>query len=335
MKAVLALALLVVAVSANVNQHLSAVGRVRGADPEWHRFVRFVRQYERTYASVREVNAKFDIFRDNMKIAADNQRRNPKARFGVTQFADISQDEFRRTYLLSKESAESWKAWTKANRPHTHHHAKKNVTIGDVDWCAKGVCSPIKDQEQCGSCWAFSATETLESMVAMQSGSPPVLAPQQIVDCDKGGSDQGCQGGMPAGAIDYLVQAGGQEGEDDYPYTGADGSCNFDQSKVKATPKGSTPVGQGDDSLQAAIQQSVVSVGVDASQWSSYQGGIMTDCGSQLDHAVVATGMSSSEGGYYIVRNSWNAGWGENGFIFLAANGDVCGVADNAITVQV
>jgi len=309
---------------------------VRGADPEWHKFVRFVRQYGRAYTSVREVNAKFDIFRDNMKIAAQNQARNPMARFGVTQFSDVSQEDFRRNYLLPRESAEAWKAWIKANRP--HHHHKKNVTVSDptdVDWCGQNFCTPIKDQMQCGSCWAFSATETLESSYAQAGKGLPVLAPQQIVDCDKGGQDQGCQGGMPAGAISYLVTAGGQEGEDSYPYTGQDGQCNFDQGQIKATPVGSTPTDQGDSGLQAAIAKTIVSVGVDASQWSSYQGGILTDCGTQLDHAVVATGMSSQQGGYYIVRNSWNAGWGENGFIFIAANGDVCGIADNAITVQV
>jgi KDEL-tailed cysteine endopeptidase len=318
---------------------MGAVERVRGGDADWSSFVGFVAKYGREYSSIREINAKFDIFKANVIVAAQTQKRNPHARFGVTKFSDMSQEEFRATMLMSKEMSEQYTNARKLlGKPKpVHHHHRVNVS-NDVDWCAKGVCSPVKDQGQCGSCWAFSATETLESMVAMsKGGDPPVLGPQQIVDCDKGGQDQGCNGGMPAGAIAYLVEAGGQETEADYPYTAQDGQCNFDSSRSLIKPAGSQDVGQGDDSLQAAIQQSVVSVGVDASQWSSYQGGIMTDCGSQLDHAVVATGLGTDPdaGVYYIVRNSWGAGWGNNGFIFISGKGDVCGIADNAITVQV
>jgi C1A family cysteine protease len=165
------------------------------------------------------------------------------------------------------------------------------------------------------------------------------LAPQQIVDCDVGGSDQGCNGGLPVNAIAYVVGAGGQMGEDSYPYQAVQGQCQFDQSKVIAKAAGSTPTVQGDDGLQDALSHSPVSVGVDASNWNSYQGGVMTDCGTNLDHAVVATGFvsksKSNDGPYYIVRNSWNSNWGENGFIFIGAAGDVCGISDNAITVQV
>jgi len=345
----LALALFAAVVSANVNAHLTAVGRVRGADQHWGKFVRFVHQYKREYTSVREVNAKFDIFRDNMKVAAERQKRNPLARHGVTKFSDITQEEFERTYLVSKDAANDWKDYV-ANLRKTkgHVHIPKNVS-NDVDWCGQGQCTPIKDQGQCGSCWAFSATETFESMLiaAGKFSTSQALAPQQIVSCDTGGSDQGCQGGMPASAIQYLQGAGGQCAEDSYPYTsgqsGQTGDCQLQGTSCPGggafavqAPAGSTPTQQGDEGLQAALQGSVVSVGVDASQWNSYSGGILTDCGTQLDHAVVATGFSSSGGSpYYIVRNSWGTGWGENGFIFIAASGDVCGIADNAITVQV
>jgi len=317
---------------------MNAVERVRGADADWSSFVGFVAKYGREYNSIREVNAKFDIFKANVIVAAQNQKRNPLARFGVTKFSDMSQEEFRSTMLMSKEDSERFMnarkhlRATKPVRPH-HHHRPSNVS-NDVDWCAKGLCTPIKDQGQCGSCWAFSATETLESAWQQAGNQQVELSPQQIVDCDK--SDNGCNGGMPASAISYVQDAGGQMTEASYPYQGTDsGPCNFDAGSVAAKTTGSTPVGQGDDSLLKAIDSSCVSVGVDASQWSSYTGGVMTDCGTQLDHAVVATGYVSGSPGYYIVRNSWNTNWGENGFIFIASNGDVCGIADNAITVQV
>jgi C1A family cysteine protease len=347
--AVLALVLFAAVVSANVNAHLTAVGRVRGADKEWSRFVKFVHEHKREYKTVAEVNAKFDIFRENMKIAAERQRRNPKATFGVTKFSDITQAEFEATYLMSRDAAEHMRNFITEQRKIKHVHIPRNFTAGaDVDWCAKGMCTAIKDQAQCGSCWAFSATETFESALIQAgkgSADSMVLGPQQIVSCDTGGSDQGCNGGMPAGGISYLQSAGGQCSEQQYPYTSQGGdsgqcqmqgqSCPDGSAPMAPAPGGSTPTTPGDDGLQAALAGSCVSVGVDASQWNSYTGGVLTDCGTQLDHAVVATGFASDQGGYYIVRNSWGAGWGENGFIFIAGSGDVCGITDNAITVQV
>jgi cysteine peptidase B len=333
-------------VSANVNAHLTAVGRVRGADKEWKRFVSFVHEHKRAYRSVAEVNAKFDIFRENMVVAAAHQARNPKARFGPTKFSDITQADFETLYLMSRDASNDMiNFMNEKRRAGKHVHTPKNVTAGNVDWCAQGQCTPIKDQGRCGSCWAFSATETFESMLMAGGKVLPDggLAPQQVVSCDTNGQDQGCGGGMPAGAIQYLNGAGGQCAEGAYKYVsgedGETGQCNMqgntcpDGSQPLFTPSGSMDVGQSDDALQSAISSSVVSVGVDASSWNSYQGGVMTDCGSQLDHAVVATGMATDQGGYYIVRNSWSQTWGENGFIFLAF-GNTCGIANNAITVQ-
>jgi len=306
---------------------------VRGADPEWHKFVRFVRQYGRAYTSVREVNAKFDIFRDNMKIAAGHQARNPKATFGVTKFSDISTEEFRRNYLLSPESAAELNALAAKNR---HHHGhKKNATAraSPQDWCessssqGSSICTPIKDQAQCGSCWAFSTMETLETVVA-QAGKPLVaLSPQELVDCDT--NDQGCNGGLPSNAVNWLVGNGGADTEESYPYTGTGGACS--RGTASAMPSGYQSVSGGDSGLQDAIGTGVVSVGVDASSWQNYQGGILSDCGTQLDHAVVAAGWQT---GYYIVRNSWGGNWGMNGYIQIQDSGDICGIADTAITIQ-
>jgi cathepsin F len=338
---IVTLALFAVAVSANMSAYMGAVERVRGGDNEWAGFVDFVAKYGREYTSVREINAKFDIFKDNMATARAQAKRNPTARFGATKFSDMSHEEFVATMLMSKEQSARYTAEGKRLRalakPTHHHHKRVNTTAGDVDWCKNGICTAVKDQGQCGSCWAFSATETLESVWIQQgkgTADNTILGPQQIVDCDQGGGDQGCNGGMPSSAIQYLANAGGQESEQAYPYEGKDGNCNFDKSQVVATPSGSDPVSGGDQGLQDALQKTVVSVGVDAQNWQNYQGGVFSDCGTQLDHAVVATGFSADQGGYYFVRNSWGANWGENGFIFIAANGDTCGIADNAITVN-
>jgi len=333
-----ALAVLTVAVAANVNQHLSTVGRVRGADPEWSRFVSFVHKFKRAYNSVREVNAKFDIFRDNMVAAKEQARRNPLARFGPTIFSDITHDEFRRTFLTNfnqTEAALQIAALPKFVPKHNHAHRNLVKHNGDTNWCENGACTPIKDQGQCGSCWAFSATEALESAIWVSTKAlPEALGPQMIVDCD--GSDNACQGGLPSSAFDYLKSAGGQDSENDYPYTsgnsGAAGSCNAASLKVvpsTSTISGWTQVSQGDEgALVSFIKGSgPPSVAVDASNWNSYQGGVLTDCGTNLDHAVQAVGLTDGANNI-LVRNSWGTVWGESGYIRLAGGQNTCGVAN-------
>merc|ERR1719386_495114 len=134
-----------------------------------------------------------------------------------------------------------------------------------LDWSAKGATSPVKDQGQCGSCWAFSATETIESAVYMATKQlPPQLAPQQIVSCDS--QDAGCNGGNPVTAYQYVEQAGGLDVESDYPYTSGKteetGTCKWSgKKKVKVTDwkyaikpcQSGSCKGQDEDGLKAAL----------------------------------------------------------------------------------
>lgn len=92
----------------------------------------------------------------------------------------------------------------------------------DVDW--RGVyTTPVKNQGYCGSCWAFSATEQIESDCIIQTGTELILAPQQITSCDK--TSFGCNGGLTERAYDYVIRAGGLENETEYPYTSGKSAC--------------------------------------------------------------------------------------------------------------
>jgi len=206
------------------------------------------------------------------------------------------------------------------------------------DWSSKGVVSAVKNQEQCGSCWAFSATECIESVYALakKSKAADVLGPQQIVDCDTAGQDQGCNGGYPYGAFEYIISAGGQETEAAYPYTAQDGTCQFNAKDIKDTISNWAYVTQSSDekAMQAYVYStSPISVCVDgADVWQDYTGGVVTPssgCGTTLDHAVQITGWQvQNNTNVWNVRNSWGADWGEAGYIWLQIGGDVCGVAD-------
>jgi len=301
---------------------ISEVQRVRGADPQWVHFVQFVRDFQREYDDVVEMNTRFDNFKAVMAEASENAQRNPRAQFGVNDFSDIHPDEWRATYLGLKISNITLPKWN-PKIPSKHKLPK----VRDGVWCdpnTPGICTPVKDQGQCGSCWAFSATETVESNVLK---GQTALSPQQVVDCDTG--SQGCNGGDPRGAIDYIAGQG-QEADSDYPYNAVQGSCQFDPSKAVSGTQGHGAVAVADgneDSLKSYLMSTgTASVCVDASQWQSYSGGVMTDCGQNTDHAVQATGVDSSQNAY-IVRNSWNTGWGVQGYIYIGMGSNVCNIA--------
>merc|ERR1712217_1015650 len=216
-------------------------------------------------------------------------------------------------------------------------------TAKSIDWNAKGVLTPIKNQGQCGSCWAFSATEQLESQYYQKYGTLKELSPQQITSCDT--TCAGCGGGNPIEAWGYVYGFGGQELSSDYPYTsgvtGQTGTCTSNPADI-AEDVGSTYTliasePSQESNMLAQIQQSPMSVCVDAQLWQTYQGGVITaasGCGTQIDHAVQATGYNA-EGNYWIVRNSWGESWGENGFVWVEYGSNVCGITDQATIVSV
>jgi len=199
-----------------------------------------------------------------------------------------------------------------------------------VDWRkVAGVVNAVKNQQQCGSCWAFSTIGSTESRWAIKTKTLLSLSEQQLVDCDRD-QDQGCNGGLMDNAFTYL-ETHGAELESDYPYTAADGTCQFDASKAKVTVKGFVDVPASDAGLAAAIAQGPVSVGVAANNfWQFYSGGVasLSDCpDAQLDHGVVAVGYTADA---WIVRNSWGPSWGESGYIRLSRTGNVCGIQNTA-----
>jgi len=201
--------------------------------------------------------------------------------------------------------------------------------------------TPVKDQEQCGSCWAFSATENMESMWILAGNQNVSLAPEQMVDCDP--QSQGCGGGWTYWAFEYLMSVGGQESEADYPYTGDGGTCAFQKADIVATIKNYTfaipPCESGGCTTQdlKGLRAALATIGpfsicVNAGSWSDYTGGVVSfascdGAAGDIDHCVQLVGYDWNQG-YWIVRNSWNTNWGEEGYIFLDNSDNTCGLAD-------
>jgi len=290
-------------------------------------FDAFLVRYGKHYAAASdEYEHRLGIFTHNLaKIAARNAKYAGKTQHGITQFADMTQEEFQNRVLMRPPPLPT----EKRVRGPTYAGLKAPTSF---DWRNKtGVVTPVYNQGQCGSCWAFSATENIESQWALTGNKLTELAMQQIVDCDS--TDSGCGGGWPYNAYEYVMSAPGMEPLADYPYTAADGSCAYNSGEVVAKISDWTYTTTDQDEHQMAnylAQHGPISVCVDASQWSLYTGGVYTAdaCTTSIDHCVLAVGYNlAANPPYWIIRNSWGADWGLQGYMYLEFGQDACAVA--------
>jgi len=210
---------------------------------------------------------------------------------------------------------------------------------GSWDWRAQGAVTPVKNQQQCGSCWAFSTTGSLEGLNFITNGDLESYSEQQLVDCSGQYGNEGCDGGWPFWAMEYTA-AQGIELESVYPYTAQDGTCQYDSSSVVFTNGGYgnvTNYNEVDMETQILVQPLSVCVEADQSVFQLYTGGVITSasCGTQLDHAILAVGYNDQETTpYWIVKNSWGTSWGNAGYVYIGKSSStndygICGIAMN------
>lgn len=287
----------------------------------------FKSEYNKKFDTMDEENRRFSIFLENLKMADHRNEMELKhggnAVHGITKFSDLSQAEFESHFLTSDVSKKS-KDIVPVNMDE-----QPDSSAGLVDWSGK-LTTPVKDQGYCGSCWAFSATEQIESDAMRTLGVTYILSPEQITQCDTG--SYGCNGGWSESAYNYVKKTGGLETDADYPYTsyqGVTGTCKSDPSKYKIGVNGYSTI-KGESNMASYVQKTgPLSVCLDASSWNSYHGGIMTVCGHSVDHCVQAVGVDASANGYWKVRNSWGTSWGESGYIRLAYGQNTCDITND------
>jgi C1A family cysteine protease len=293
-------------------------------------------KYGRVYSDAVEKARRFEVFKANVAFIESVNAGNHKFWLEANHFADLTDDEFRATrtgYRPRPAAASSQK---------TTGFRYTNVSLDDVpasvDWRTKGAVTPIKDQGECGCCWAFSAVASMEGAVKLSTGKLVSLSEQELVDCDVNGMDQGCEGGEMDDAFEFIVDNGGLTTESKYPYTGSDGTCNSNEaSNDAASITGYEDVPANDEaSLRKAVANQPVSVAVDGgdSLFRFYKGGVLSGaCGTELDHGIAAVGYGVASDGtkYWLMKNSWGTSWGEDGYIRMerdiADEEGLCGLA--------
>jgi len=291
------------------------------------RFNEFKEKYGKNYANAEEELERFKYFTRNMDVAEKlNSHADDGATYGhLSPMADMSSVEFSNLNTLRVTPVQ-----LKKFRAKTTLMAKVHDTPDSYDWRDKGAVTEVKDQAQCGSCWAFATVANVEGQNFLQNGKLIALSEQELVDCDE--QDGGCNGGLPSRAFEEMIDEGaGFELENVYPYEGKDRSCRAEKSKELVFLKSWTAVSTDEAQIAAALMQyGPLAIALNASPMQLYMGGVSDPwyCPeSGIDHAVTLVGFGK-EGSkdFWTIKNSWAAGWGEQGYYRLVRGKGACGM---------
>ena len=271
-------------------------------------FVDFIEKYGKVYKNQAEFEHRFNIFKSSLEILSARRQVGNKTH-GITKFSDMTPEEFKATLTL--------KVGNQWCRPTALKFLQDVQNADSLDWRAKGKVSPIKDQGQCGSCWAFSTTGFMESQLLMTNDTAETFSEQQLVDCDTTYGDAGCNGGLQQNAFNYITD-NGIMGDAGYRYTAYKGYCEYKKADAKHSVQN---IKCHENASVADIKTYLNQVGpmaiaLDATDFQYYDSGILECYNSNLDHAVLLVGYGTENGeDYWIVKNSWGQSWGEAGFV--------------------
>jgi cathepsin L len=304
-------------------------------DGDWQIFKAL---YQKSYATLEHDALRRIIWEDNIRYIQKHNMEADRGKhsfwLGENPYADMTIDEF-------KAIMNGYRYNASAVSRCGHYMAPSHVTAfpDSVDWRDKGYVTPIKNQGQCGSCWSFSTTGSLEGQHFKKTGKLVSLSEKNLMDCSKPEGNHGCEGGLMDQAFAYIIKNNGIDTEESYPYEPRDGSCRFKEEDIGATEVSCMDIErESEEDLQKAVAtEGPISVAIDAGHRSFqlYKRGVYKEpeCSSlRLDHGVLAVGYGTDGGDdYWLVKNSWGTMWGDEGYIMMARNErNMCGIATQA-----
>jgi len=289
---------------------------------------------------------RYNIFKTNVDTINRINSEGRSFTVGINEHADLSHNEYKEYLLGYQQHRNDYQRSKNVPEFLLNNNNNNNVELPDeVDWrdASKNpanmvAVNPVKNQGQCGSCWAFSSTASIEGYNAIASKSLVSLSEQQMVDCAGSFGNNGCEGGDMDAAFEFVISQGqsGQCTEDSYPYQGVDGQCQSQcQTGATISQYHDIPQMNEDAIKQVLATLGPVTIGIEADQQSFqfYSGGVFDDpsCGTSIDHGVAIVGYGVDNGAaYFTVRNSWGESWGESGYIRMKVGDNVCGLALSA-----
>ncbi|KAK6150002.1 hypothetical protein DH2020_017527 [Rehmannia glutinosa] len=294
-------------------------------------------QFGRAYKDDAEKAMRFKIFKENVEYIESFNEAGAKLpyKLAINKFADLTNEEFktsRNGFKMGSHPKPSYKV-------SSFKYANVIAVPASMDWRMKGAVTAVKNQGQCGTCWAFSVVATIEAINQIKTGQLLSLSEQQLVDCDD--KEHGCEGGFKNNAFEFIVQNGGITTETNYPYVRFKGICDtMKASEVAVQITGYEVVpANNETALLQAVANQPVSVSIDSSSLDSqfYSSGVLTGgCGTNVDHEVAVVGYGTTTDGikYWLVKNSWGQNWGEDGYFRIQRDvpqiGGLCGIATTA-----
>jgi len=283
----------------------------------------YITEHGKNYETLAEYQHRLEVFTHKHNLIQAHNAMGESYTLGHNKFSDWTDEEYNAilTYLPEHGIMKANETFVPA----------VGASYSPINWVDLGAVSPIQDQGQCGSCWAFSSVSAAESAHEIATGHLEKFSEQQLVDCVR--LCFGCNGGNQALAFNYYESHYAMS-ESSYPYTAKNGTCAYSSSDnlgVKVTNYTSVTA-DSPDAMKAALEVAPLAVAIQANQLSFqlYSSGVFTNtsCGTNLDHATVVGWGQSNGMDYWIMRNSWGTSWGQAGYMWLeiVSGHGLCGI---------
>lgn len=332
----------------------------------YDKFQKFMEKFHKRYENIAEYQKRFDIFKANYIVAKNHEKLNEdnsietKVSMGVSEFSDLSSEEFAHMYLTELSNMTDLNETTKfyeEKDPNSEglkflsDNSTQVISADEKvvrnlqgvpsswDWRSKGAVTYVKNQGSCAGCWAFCAAANIEGQLSIQRRQSISISAQQMIDCD--GGNNGCNGGMMGPAFNYLQRTGGAMSWNSYPFLGYRGGCRFNGNSVVTRISGWSSAGSTNEEIIKAYlyRTGPLAITMNARNLQNYRGGIYNVpynyCPIAPDHGVTLVGYGTAGGvNYWIIKNSWGPNWGEGGYFRIARGKSLCGVNQYVVSAK-